>query len=119
MEGCQEVATHVSGELAKIGPYRLVSEGKDLPVFAFGVADGVKNYTVFEVSDRMRQHGWLIPAYTFPKNREDLSVLRVVIRSGMNLDMADKLLEQFDTETKFLDALTEPMPGAKRQAFRH
>jgi glutamate decarboxylase len=119
MEGCQEVATHVSSEVAKIGPYRLVSEGKDLPVFAFGVEDGVKNYTVFEVSDRMRQHGWLIPAYTFPKNREDLSVLRVVIRSGMNLDMADKLLEQFDTETKFLEALTEPMPGAKRQAFRH
>ena len=27
---------------------------------------GVENYTVFDVSDRLRQHGWLVPAYTFP-----------------------------------------------------
>jgi glutamate decarboxylase len=119
MESVQQVATHLSQEIAKIGPYRLVSEGRDLPVFAFGLAPEVKNYTVFEVSDRMRQHGWLIPAYTFPKNRQDLSVMRIVVRWGMHLDIAEKLLEHFEEETKFLESLKTPMPGSKRQAFRH
>ena len=37
--------------------------------------------------------GWLVPAYTFPANREDLSVLRVVCRNGFSADLADLLLE--------------------------
>jgi glutamate decarboxylase len=119
MKAAQEVATHTSSEIAKIGPYRLISEGKDLPVFAFALAPEVKNYTVFDVSDRMREHGWLIPAYTFPENRQDLNVLRIVVRSGMHLDMADKLLEHFDEETKFFESLDRPMPGVEHRAFAH
>jgi glutamate decarboxylase len=119
MQAAQEVATHLSAEIGKIGPYRLVSEGKELPVFAFGLAPEVSNYNVFDVSDRMRQHGWLIPAYTFPKNREDLSVLRIVVRSGMHLDMAEQLLDHLEEETKFLESLQTEMPSQRRQAFKH
>jgi glutamate decarboxylase len=119
MRQAQEVATHISEKIAQMGPYRLISEGKELPVFSFALAPEVDKYTVFEVSDRMRQHGWLIPAYQFPKNREDLNVLRIVVRSGMHLDMADELLEHLEEETKFLEALDAPMPGTKREAFRH
>jgi glutamate decarboxylase len=119
MQSAQEIATYLSDGIAKLGPYRLISEGKELPVFAFALAPETRNYTVFEVSDRMRQHGWLIPAYTFPENRQDLSVLRIVVRAGMHLDMADKLLDHLDEETKFLESLDAPMPGVKDQAFRH
>jgi hypothetical protein len=34
---------------------------------------------------RLRERGWLVPAYPFPKDREDLHVLRVVARTG-NID---------------------------------
>ena len=88
-QGSQDVAQHLSREIAKMGPYRLITDGSDLPVFAFALAPEVKNYTVFDVSDRLRQQGWLVPAYTFPENRQDLSVLRVVVRAGMTHDMAD------------------------------
>ncbi len=119
MQSAQEVATYLSDGIAKVGPYRLISEGKELPVFAFALAPETRNYTVFDVSDRMRQHGWLIPAYTFPENRQDLSVLRIVVRAGMHLDLADKLLDHLEEETKFLESLDAPMPGVKHQAFRH
>ena len=58
-------------------------------MFAFALEPEVKNYTVFDVSERLRQRGWLVPAYTFPENREDLSVLRIVVRAGMNNEMAE------------------------------
>jgi hypothetical protein len=32
--------------------------------------DLIANYTVFDVSARLRAQGWLVPAYTFPENRE-------------------------------------------------
>ena len=122
MEGAQAVATHLSGEIAKMGPYNLISEGRDLPVFAFALDPEVKNYTVFDISDRLRQFGWLVPAYTFPANREDLSVLRVVVRHGMSLEMADHLLTDLRQVTHFLQSLDSPLPGPaqeKRTAFAH
>ena len=122
MQGAQNVAIHLSSEIAKMGRYRLVSEGRDLPVFAFGLAPEVENYTVFDVSDRLRQFGWLVPAYSFPKNREDLDVLRMVIRAGMTMEMADHLLKDLDGVTAFLESLDAPLPSVskdKRTAFAH
>ena len=54
---------------------------------------------MFDVSDRLRERGWLVPAYTFPENRQDLSVLRIVVRAGMHIEMADQLLHDLRTVT--------------------
>ena len=121
-QSSQDVAMHLSDEISNIGPYRLISEGKDLPVFAFTLKPEVENYTVYDVSDRLRQRGWLVPAYSFPENRQDLDVLRIVVRAGMNIDMADNLLDHLRELTEFLESLSGPMPGPateKRKAFAH
>jgi glutamate decarboxylase len=105
-----------------MGPYSLISDGSELPVFAFTLADDVRNYTVYDVSDRLRQRGWLVPAYTFAPNRQDLSALRIVVRSGMSYEMADALLEHLSEQTKFLESLSSPLPGEApetRKAFAH
>jgi glutamate decarboxylase len=91
-------------------------------VFAFALAPEVQNYTVFDVSDRLRQSGWLVPAYTFPKNREDLAVLRIVVRAGMTMEMADHLIHSMRELTEFLESLKAPLPdqaNEKRTAFSH
>jgi glutamate decarboxylase len=118
--GAQQVATYLASSIAEIGPYRLLTEGTDLPVFAFALAPEVTNYSVFDVSDRLRQNGWLVPAYTFPENRQDLSVLRIVIRAGMTHEMADHLLDDLRRQTEFLDSLKAPLPGESQHgAFAH
>ncbi len=122
MQVAQDVAVQISSGIADIGPYNLISEGRELPVFAFALKDEIKNYSVFDVSDRLRQRGWLVPAYSFPENRQDLSVLRIVVRGGMNHEMADLLLEHLREETEFLQSLDAPLPGQvpeKRKAFAH
>jgi glutamate decarboxylase len=122
MKNAQEVAMHLSSQIADMGPYRTLTHGDELPVFAFTLADDVKNYTVFDVSDKLRARGWLVPAYSFPENRQDLSVLRIVVRAGMNLDMADLLLDQMREQTSELEALSGPLPRVReeaRQAFAH
>jgi glutamate decarboxylase len=122
MQAAHDVARHLSEGIAQIGPYRLISEGDELPVFAFALAPEVENYTVFDVSDRLRQRGWLVPAYTFPKNRQDLSVLRIVVRAGMTRGMADHLLDYLREQTEFLESLTAPLPDEEseaRTAFSH
>jgi glutamate decarboxylase len=116
-----DVARRIAQEVAKIGPYELVSDGSDLPVFAFRLKAEVTNYTVFDVSDRLRERGWLVPAYTFPANREDLSVLRIVVRAGMTHEMGDLLLRDLRSHTAALEALDGPLPHNRPQvaAFAH
>jgi glutamate decarboxylase len=120
LRGAQEVAKYLACSIAEIGPYSLLTDGTELPVFAFALAPEVSNYTVFDVSDRLRQNGWLVPAYTFPENRQDLSVLRVVIRAGMTHEMADRLLDDLRNQTKFLESLEGPLPSERQhEAFAH
>jgi glutamate decarboxylase len=122
MRTLQQIAMHLSSEIAEMGPFRLISDGSDLPVFAFGLAPEIKNYTVFDVSAHLRQGGWLVPAYTFPENRQDLSVLRIVVRAGMHEEMADQLLDFMRSQTKILEALGTPIPhvgGGPPAAFAH
>ena len=119
MQGAQDVATQISSAVAKLGPYELLSEGRELPVFAFKLRDGIENYTVFDVADRFRQAGWLVPAYTFPENLQDMAVLRIVIRAGMTSEMADLLIKHLTDATEFLEALDGPLPGEHRQGFAH
>jgi glutamate/tyrosine decarboxylase-like PLP-dependent enzyme len=64
-------------------------------VFAFTMTDDVRSFDVYDVSRRLRERGWLVPAYSFPRNREDLDVLRVV-RTGIG-DLLDLLLDLEDT----------------------
>jgi glutamate decarboxylase len=119
LQAARDVATQLSSSIAEMGPYELLSEGRELPVFAFRLREGVENYTVYDVSDRLRQGGWLVPAYSFPKNLEHMSVLRIVVRSGMTPEMADLLLKELRQQTEFLESLDGPFPGERKQAFSH
>jgi glutamate decarboxylase len=122
MQNAQDVAMHLSAGIEKLGPYRLLSRGDELPVFAFTLNDNITNYSVYDVSDRLRQCGWLVPAYSFPENLQDLNVLRIVVRAGMTMDMADLLLKQLGEETEDLESLDGPLPSSKarpRKAFAH
>ncbi len=104
----QDTAMYLSHELEKLGPFELLTDGSDLPVFTFKIKDGATDkYSVFDISDKVRERGWLIPAYTFPENLEDIAVLRIVIKEGFSRDMADLLLE----DMKRIIAHCENYPG--------
>jgi glutamate decarboxylase len=116
----RDVATHLSGEIAELGPFELLTRGDELPVFAFKVRDDVDNFTVFDISNALRERGWQVPAYTFPKNREDLSALRVVIRRGFTHDLADMLVADLGRQLPHLEKQPEPVhDSAGAQAFHH
>jgi glutamate decarboxylase len=116
----REVAMRLADEIAGIGPFRLLTRGDELPVFAFTLADGVDNFTVFDVSNALRERGWQVPAYTFPKNREDLAALRVVVRRGFTHDLADLLLSDLRRQLPRLEQQPAPVHDAGTgTAFAH
>src|SRR5262249_51489641 len=116
----REVATGLSGKIADIGPFRLLTRGDELPVFAFTLNADVENYTVFDVSSALRERGWQVPAYTFPENRTDLAALRVVVRRGFTPDPADLLVADIERQLPRLERQPEPVNDeASGGAFKH
>jgi glutamate decarboxylase len=107
-QACQDVALHLSTEIAKIGAFELLSDGSDLPVFGFKLRDEVTNFTVFDLSDRLRQRGWQVPAYTLPPNLEDVAIMRIVVRPGFSMDLASILLDDVRHQVDLLSATPQP-----------
>jgi glutamate decarboxylase len=120
---CRDVALHMSAGIAKMGPFELLTEGRDLPVFAFKLRDDVAGYSVFDVSERLRMRGWQVPAYTFPADLTDTAVMRIVVRNGFSMDLANLLLADLRKHVKILEhhPQTQPPPEIQhmRESFKH
>jgi glutamate decarboxylase len=117
---CRSTARYLADEVAALEPFELISDGRELPVLAFRLADGVEDYTVYDVSDHLRQRGWLVPAYAFPPDLEDVHVLRIVVRNGFSRDLATLLLDDLRRTTERLGRLARPLPPIDRpSAFHH
>ncbi|MBA6439694.1 MULTISPECIES: glutamate decarboxylase [Streptomyces] len=114
----RDVARSLAERIEAFGDFTMLSRGDQLPVFAFTTAEGIRNFDVYDISRRLRERGWLVPAYTFPPNREDLSVLRVVCRNGFSEDLADLFLG--DLGSLLPDLRSQPAPmGKVVKAFHH
>ena len=115
----RDVALYASEAIGKLGPFELLTDGSELPVFAFTTTDDVTSFDVFDVSRRLRERGWLVPAYTFPENRTDLAALRIVIRNGVSRDLIDLLVSDLERHVKYLGQLKSPLPPAEQSNFHH
>jgi glutamate decarboxylase len=122
-QASQDVAMHMSATIADMGPFELLTDGSELPVFAFRLRDPA-TYTVFDLSERLREGGWLVPAYTFPADMQDMAVIRIVVRNGFSKDLADLFLRDLRTQVEVLAAHpVTPVPllpeGTSRGGFAH
>jgi glutamate decarboxylase len=120
---CQDVALHLSSQIAGMGPFELLTDGSELPVFAFKLAGDQAGYSVFDLSDRLRTRGWLVPAYTLPDDLASTAVMRIVVRNGFSRDLADVFLadlrRHYRMLAKYPDAHTPLAPEPFRQGFAH
>ncbi|MFJ6016917.1 glutamate decarboxylase [Streptomyces sp. NPDC092952] len=117
----RDVACGLAKRLGEMDDFRLLTLGDQLPVFALTTAPDVTAYDVFDLSRRLREQGWRVPAYTFPANREDLSVLRVVCRNGFSSDLAELLLEDVRLLLPELRRQPHPLSADRppRPSFHH
>jgi glutamate decarboxylase len=117
---CQDVAVHVSRTLGAMPQFEVISEGRELPVVTVSLSSEVAKYDVFDVSRKLREQGWLVPAYTMPPKRDDLAVLRIVVRNGFSHDMAELFLRDVRAAIDWLDNLAAAMPHENQpRGFHH
>ncbi len=115
----QDVAGFVAEQIAALGPFEIITSGTDLPVVSWSLRDGA-NFTLFELSARLREYGWQVPAYTMTENRTDLVVCRVVVRHGFSRDLARLLLSHLGEVLEAFASEPERVPSTiAKEGFRH
>ncbi len=101
-----ETCAHLAHEIAKLGPFEIVHGGDPqagIPAVSWTLREGVEGFNLFDLADRLRAHGWLVPAYTLPAHLEEVAIQRILVRHGFSRDMADLLLADMRRSLKTLE----------------
>jgi glutamate decarboxylase len=101
MKNIMDNASYLESAIKKSGYFKIVCDDRILPVITIGIA-GDQKFSVFDLSDKMREKGWIIPAYTLPPNAENIEVLRIVLKENQSRDMVDLLIKDLNTACEFL-----------------
>ena len=110
-QASQDVATYLSSAIADLDAFELLSDGTDIPVFAWRLTPGhTEKWTLYHLSERLRIKGWLVPAYPLSGELSDQTVMRIVCRNGLSRDLAEDLMADIRSETAMLDSLEASMP---------
>ncbi len=114
----QKVAMYLSSAIGAMPEFELLSDGSETPVFAWRLADDFTGtWTLPELSNVMRYHGWQVPAYPMPEAITDVEVMRIVVRNGVGMDLASNLLEDLRTSIDELNRGAKPVSNTS--GFQH
>jgi len=84
-------AAYLREKLESTGRFKIIDKGH-IPLVSFALLDDSK-CTVFDVQDRLRTRGWIVPAYSCPEGATSLKIMRVVVKQNFSCDMADILVK--------------------------
>jgi glutamate decarboxylase len=100
-------ADYLLRELEKSGKFEIINKRPIVPLAAVKLKD--TNFTVFQLSEKLREKGWIVPAYTLPKNAEDIAVLRMVVKERFGRDMVEILLKDIFEACEDLEKIGKPL----------
>lgn len=109
-----DIAEYCHKAIGRMPCFRNYSEKLENPLFIWTMSPEYEKdakWTLFDLQDKLMQSGWMVPAYTMPKDIEDMVVMRIVVRQGMSRDMADMLIEDITNAVAELEKLEYPTPS--------
>jgi len=122
-QGCYDVGKFLAKGLDRFGIFEFVYNSdpkKGIPAVTWKLKEGVKvPFTLYQLSDVLRERGWLVPAYTLPAHCENVAVQRVLIRHGCSYDLMELLLEDMERAIKRLSAQSTETKASPRGSFNH
>ena len=122
---CYDTAQWLAQQIGELGPFEILYDGNPesgIPAVSWKLTEGVDHgFTLFDLADRLRTRGWLVPAYTMPPNRQDLAVQRILVRQGFSRDLAELLMADYRDALTHLDThpVSKPLTESEAGSFSH
>ncbi len=101
-----DVARYLADEIEKLGSFEFIHRGemeRGIPAICFSMTDSHDaGYNLYELSDRLRLRGWQVPAYSMPANITHKVVMRIMVRQGFSIDLAQIFIRDMQRAIDFL-----------------
>jgi glutamate decarboxylase len=117
-QACQDVAIDLAKQIEALGPFEILSYGHDLPVIAWTQKEPA-NWSLYDLSERLRDRGWQVPTYRMPANRGELVLQRAVIRNGFTHDLAGMLVRDIKRHLEWFQSQPGLKPTLDGAGFHH
>ena len=118
MKNVVDNAQYLAERLIKTGYFDSLNKTQLLPVVAVKLKNKV-NFTLYDLSDKLRERGWIIPAYSLPPNAQETVIMRVVVKENFSRDMIDILYEDIIDAYKKLEGKEEAVEKKPEKGKRH
>jgi len=101
---CANTAQYLGQQLREIDLLEILYDGHGgIPAVCYTLKDeNTRGFSLYDLSDRLRMHGWQIASYPLPSNRSSITVQRILIRHGVSRDMVSLLLRDLHKELEHL-----------------
>ncbi|MYW68469.1 glutamate decarboxylase [Streptomyces sp. SID8379] len=108
----RRTARGLAAGIADLDLFELLTDGSELPAFAFRLTDRAHALGLHErgIALAMRARGWQVPAYPLPTGLTDTWVLRVVVRTGFTPRLAALFLDDLRNAARVVAGATVSVP---------
>jgi glutamate decarboxylase len=115
---CYDTARFLAQAIDQMGIFTIIYGGEGgIPAVTWRIEENADvGFTVYDLADRLRSRGWLVPAYSMPANRTDLIVQRIIVRHGFSRDLATLLLDDIRQSIAFFAKHPVSIPLSKAEA---
>ena len=96
-------ARHLNERLVASGKFEILNPGLAEPVVTFKLK-GDPGFDVYHLSARLRENGWIVPAYSLPPDADAVHLMRIVVRLDLSRVMIDILLRDLALACDELEA---------------
>ena len=124
-QACYATAGYLAEELTRTGLFDVVFDGdpsRGICAVCWRLkADAEVGFNLFDLADRLRTQGWLVPAYALPPDCEEVVVQRILVRHGVSRDLGELLIDDLHRALELLDSHPPSRSLGPREAggFNH
>ena len=99
-----EVARYMASEIEKMGIFEVLEGAEQIPIICWKLKDDVDvEWTLYDLADRLRMQGWMVPAYPMPENIKDIDVQRLVLRQDFGMNLAILCIKDMKKQIEILN----------------
>ncbi|HEX4142763.1 MAG TPA: glutamate decarboxylase [Pirellulales bacterium] len=122
-QACRETASFLADQIGKLGPFGIVHDGRSgLPAACWTLKSGGQQhgFTLYDMADRLRYHGWQVCAYPLP-GLPEVIVQRALIRHGVSRDLMRSLVADMRAAIDWfrVHPISVSVPAKDGSGFHH
>lgn len=95
MGNVMDNARSLGSRLVDTGHFEALNDASRFPIVALRPTDPDR-LDVYALSARLREQGWIVPAYTLPPDAQHIAILRAVVKENLGRDLVDRFVDDVE-----------------------